>query len=382
MKYLVLFLVFTFYYAQAQDNFGKAQPLKIEFQELEKSDRKSEKTTTDTSNKTNNIANYTYLSGDSVAYFENFEDYSDSEIFPAWEPQENARLQFYEPEKQLFAEISSGLLKAKYLNAINFDFTLEFDFIPKLDTLASKEFSFSIALANFKESPNDFANKLDIQSGIEFSVDKSKNIALASNHDGDALFTKKANFQFEINKLYRIAIKYFKNKAWIYINGKSIIEVNKAKITSNELNNIAFWFNKGSKALISNVKLAKITDDYSEILKNNGKLLTYSLEYANDYSELKENSYGLINFLINYLKNDKKANIFVKLYVKDNLEMEPAPERANQLANMIKRELQVKFGEKSNLIDIKVAELQEDDNRFNYFYERRLQRFRLDIIRR
>lgn len=259
---------------------------------------------------------YDFVPGAKVLVYEDFSQDNVGEFPGKWNTNSSGEVVTLSNEPGHWLMLNKkGLFMPEYIKELPDNFTLEFDLLyvgatPWLDLYLLTGGTGQDALKG------DVGKRSGVNIGIQaIPRDKGGLVHIYSYNDGNTMLDNQTEFSNNGNTKMKISIWRQKQRLRVYLDQNKLLDLPKAFPADKKYDNVMFYtwsdFEKDTKYLIGNIKLAVGDPDTRNKLISEGKFSTTGILFDVNSSNIKPESYGSIKDIADVLKDN--TNIRVKI---------------------------------------------------------------------
>jgi outer membrane protein OmpA-like peptidoglycan-associated protein len=223
------------------------------------------------------------------------------------------------------------------------NFTIEFDFVPMNSANSETMFGLSFyLLSGILSEPGGGGEPGEAGFQIYLDYDNLgwKNWSLTT----EQRFNGTVTFPFKSNVKYHIAIWVQKQRVRFYANENKVLDVPRAIPAGNKPNIFRFDLRDEAIPLISSFRMAAGLPDMRNKLLNDGKIISYGIQFDVNSDKLKPESYATLKEIAAVLTENPAIRIKIDGHTDADGDETSNLDLSKRRAASVKNELAAKFG--------------------------------------
>jgi OOP family OmpA-OmpF porin len=297
------------------------------------------------------VSKYDFIPGENVIFFDDFNSENIGDFPAQWLTNGSGEI------------VTSRKFPGRWLNMTKMgyyipeakedftdNFTIEFDFVPM--NTANSETMFGLSfylLTGSKNEPGGGGEPGDagFQVYLDYDILGWKNWSLVT----DLRSNGTATFPFRTNEKYHIAIWIQKQRVRFYANENKVLDVPRAIQAGCKPNIFRFDSRDEAIPLISNFRIAAGLPDMRNKLLNDGKIVSYGIQFDVNSDKLKPESYATLKEIASLLTEYKTIRIKIVGHTDADGDDTSNLDLSKRRSTTVKNELVSKFGIDAGLLD-------------------------------
>ncbi len=252
---------------------------------------------------------YDFVPGNSILIFEDFKNINTGSFPSTWNTNGTGEVVEVPGSNEKWLKLRSSSIYIPEVNGqLNKDFTIEFDLVTEGITEETSEGAFLTIILD----DNNTLGQGNSMGKINISLCQSRDINIGVESRNDGVIVIKNSIQADIRKIMlhkaHISIAVNNQQTRFWLNGTKHTDIPRFLTEGN------IWFFKlelnglnadnGENLFISNLKIAKGSNDIKQKLTTEGQISTSGILFPFDSDKVKPESYGVLSNVAQVLKSN------------------------------------------------------------------------------
>lgn len=250
------------------------------------------------------VSRYDFIPGEKVIFFDDFTSESIGDFPASWLTNGSGEIVTSDKFPGRWFHITKmGYFIPESKEAFTDNFTIEFDFIPMTTDNSENLYSFTFYLLTGSLAEPGGGGEPG-EAGFQVYFD-GENLGWKNwSMQTEQRFNGAVAFPFKSNVKYHLAIWVQKQRVRFYANENKVLDVPRAIPAGSKPNIFRFDSRDEAIPLISNYRIAVGLPDMRNRLINDGKIISYGIQFDINSDKLKPESYSTLKEISDILKEN------------------------------------------------------------------------------
>jgi OOP family OmpA-OmpF porin len=290
------------------------------------------------------VSKFDFIPGEKVIFFDDFSKESIGDFPALWLTNGSGEIVTSEKFPGRWFHITKmGYFIPEAKENFTENFTIEFDFVPMNNQNSETMLAFSFYLLTGtlgEPGGGGEPGEAGFQVYLDGDILGWKNWSMTT----EQRFNGTVTFPFKSNEKYHIAIWVQKQRVRLYANENKVLDVPRAIPTGSKPNIFRFDTRDEAIPLISNFRIAAGLPDMRNRLLNDGKIISYGIQFDVNSDKLKPESYSTLKEISDILKENPAIRIKVVGHTDSDGDEASNLDLSKRRGISVKNELVSKFG--------------------------------------